>query len=109
MHGKLITITAEGVTTVEDITSPPGLEKLQSAVGGYIEAIPYFETFGGQQCVAFCNEEGKLSHQQLPPNDTATQAWTAAMMAAVKVTPAPDFLVGTVAIITGDSELLEAM
>jgi hypothetical protein len=43
----------------------PSLDFLQQAVGGYIEAVPGFDTI--QQgdkvipCVAFCGEQGKLA------------------------------------------------
>lgn len=56
----------------------PKLPQLQSAVGGYIETVPYFTnfTYNGKKYKrgrAYANEEGLL--RNLPLNITASVAW----------------------------------
>ena len=80
-------------------------DDLQKAVGGgYIETIPYFETYEGQACVAFCNEEGKLN--DLAFNLPATVLWHKVLRSDQRYR---DQLVGPIAILTGDSEFLLAL
>ena len=69
--------------------------------------IPYFEIYEGQPCIAFCNEEAKL--HGFPYNHPANRAWRIAFKAATGKTPEPDYLVGPIAIVTGDEEFLEAL
>lgn len=95
---KLITIKTDGSVTETDITAPPSLETLQEIVGGYIEAVPYFNSYGGEPCVAFCNEEGKLDG--LPVNEVATAAWGEVL---AKHGGLFDLLVGDIVIVTGDA------
>ena len=102
MKGKFIIIRASGKIEATEITEQPGLAALQVAVGGYLETVPAFDKYDGQDCVAFCNEEGKL--RKLPFNSKATLLWDEATGGAFD-----DILVGDVVIITGDDELLEAM
>ena len=89
----------------EEIDSAPDCERLQRAVEGYIELVPHFNNYKGNPCVVFCNEEGKLNG--LDVNLTATNAWHEVLTKAG--IPCIDVLVGPVAIITGDHELLEAL
>lgn len=104
MKGKLIVLKEDGSITSTDLDAPPTLGALQAAVVGYLEVVPYFDTFEGQPCAAFCNEEGKLNGFAL--NGWATTAWHAAWdKRGLEGTP-DDVLVGPVAIITGDAELL---
>lgn len=96
---ELITIKIDGTEdriTVDDV---PTLDQMQSAVGGYIETVPYFERFEGKPCVAFCDEEGKL--KQKPINEKATMKWAQHFDG-----PIDDVLVGDIFIITGTPEEL---
>ena len=65
---------------------PPALEDLQAGVGDYFQAVPSFDTisYGGTvlNCIAFCNEHGKLDH--LPINEGATIAWEGALQRALR-------------------------
>ncbi len=89
----------------EDVDSAPDCEKLQKAVEGYIQLVPSFNHYKGNPCVVFCNEEGKLDGLDI--NLTATNAWHEVLTKAG--IPCTDVLVGPVAIVTGDNELLEAL
>lgn len=102
MRGKFIIIKINGDVETTDITQQPGLEALQQAVGGYIEIVPGITSYDGEEAVAFCNEEGKIN--RLPINQKATRIWNEAFGE-----PVGDILVGDVAIVTGDDELLEAL
>lgn len=51
---------------------------LRAAVGGNIETLPYFNKFEGKRCVAYCNEEGKLTG--LPRNQHGQALWLDALM-----------------------------
>jgi uncharacterized protein DUF3846 len=82
----------------------PDLDMLKKAVGGWIETVPYFNKLHGEDCVAFCNEEGKLDH--LPFNKHATELWYGQLVG--RASPL-DVLVGPVAIIQGDDELLSSL
>jgi hypothetical protein len=85
----------------------PDLSVLQKAVGGYIEAVPYWHTVevAGEvmPCVAYCNEEGKL--QRLPANGSATHAWDAALQRDHRV-GVSDILVGDVIVVAGDKAFM---
>jgi hypothetical protein len=97
VKGKFHVIRTNGSVTSLDIDTAPELKMIQDAVGGYIELIPYFEKFRGENCVAYCNEEGKI--RSMPMNTMAQGYWGHNF----------DLLVGDVAIITGDNELLESL
>jgi hypothetical protein len=120
MKGRLYKITLDAVEKVRDLIVPPGLEELQSIVGGYIEEVPLFTVLLHEgalhPCVAFCNEMGKL--HGLPRNHLATSHW----QFALKYNGHPgllalsghevrlvDFLVGQLAVVAGDQALLDAM
>ena len=113
MKGELRVIHVGGDETIQDLTAPPTLDVLQAAVGGYIEEIPYFNSVKWrgektiQRCVAFGNEEGKL--RKLKFNWRATDLWDAAFQRATRVRPDPDFLVGDIAIVSGDQEFMRAL
>jgi hypothetical protein len=51
----------------------PEVQELQDIVDGYIEVVPYWTTYDGKPCVAFCNEDGK--QRALRPNRRATSLW----------------------------------
>lgn len=95
---------------------------MQTEVGGFIEAVPEFNTieFEGHlnSCVAFCNEESKL--KGLPVNDTATGLWNSALLRLRTSVRFPngllrddgvflDRLQGKVVVIIGDKDLLATL
>jgi hypothetical protein len=88
------------------LIAPPPLELLRNAVGGDIEAVPYFTRYRGQRCVALCNEHGKL--RSLPYNQTATAVWRIALRDA-EVAHLNDYLAGPVAVVTGDADFMAAL
>ncbi|HSW91759.1 MAG TPA: DUF3846 domain-containing protein [Candidatus Saccharimonadales bacterium] len=56
------------------------LEALQKAVGGYIEAVPHFDSYKGEIATMYCNEESKLQSNWLDTyNEEATRLWAEAM------------------------------
>jgi hypothetical protein len=90
-------INANGATTDSKQAKCPELKQLRDAVGGHIEALPYWDEWQGRQCVAFCNEEGKLDN--LPLNIPATMMWQAAM----EPNKLDDVLCGNIIIISADT------
>lgn len=101
MLGTLTYITSDGETVSRSITAAPEGDELRLIVGGWIEIVPLFDEYGGKPCVVFCNEEGKL--KDLPFNETASRLWW--QCAGLH----GDHLVGTVVIVSGDDELMEAL
>jgi hypothetical protein len=90
------------------IQQPPTLEELQKYVGGWIEQVPGLTKIrikGGMlhECVAFCNEEGKLL--RLPANPLAQQIWENCFPQI----RGHDHLVGNVIIVFGDDKFMAAM
>lgn len=106
MKGIILTLPVMDEITWKKVDHPNILKEIQEAVGGHIEAVPYFNKFTWRSkkrdCVAFCNEEGKL--KGLPMNRRATLAWCEAL----KMIPA-DVLVGNIAIVMGDDEFMQAI
>lgn len=47
------------------------LEEMQAIVGGLIQQVPHFHSFGGRRCTAWCNEEGLILG--LPFNPRASE------------------------------------
>lgn len=92
MKGHTHIIRANGREEHQDHSARLSLEFLQSAVGGYIEAIDWP---GG--VAAFCNEEGKLNG--LPINPKANALWN----------NPHDVLVGDIVIVTGDAAFMRAL
>jgi hypothetical protein len=109
MKGLAFIIPVSGPIREIELTEPVPLKLLQEAVGGYIEAVPYFSTYEGEPCVAFCNENGKLDGLSL--NIRATEAWDIGMGGPLARggRAMSDVLVGDVIIITGDVEMLEEL
>lgn len=111
MHGTMIVIKTDGaMTDPKSLTGPPELADLQSAVGGYLELVPYFDSIEHNglvaRCVVFCNEHGKLDG--LPFNGAATRAWDAALTRNGQYRYG-DLLVGDVAVLFGDREFMAAL
>jgi hypothetical protein len=67
------------------------LETLQKAVGGYIEAVPYFRKYNGRVATVYCHDEGKILN--FPINRKATAAWRAAYPDTT------DYLVGDILVV----------
>jgi hypothetical protein len=102
MQGKLTVITADGMLSRKDYHGPIPLEDLQNAVGGYIQIVPGFDKYKGKRCVAFINEEGKLDG--LPYNEFATTMWMGLVGSL-----SGDYIVGSIAIVTGDKAFMRAL
>jgi hypothetical protein len=103
---------------VTEYTAEIPLDELQRLVGGYIELVPFWITVikvvghgvsTRVPCHVFCNEDGK--RLQLPHNAVATALWLQAIAADYghRGTPQGDYLVGPVAIVTGDAEFMDAL
>ena len=115
MKGKMITIPADQSVEVgeESFATPPNLKALQTAVGGWIEAVPDWVTFmrrsGPVSCVVYCKEEGKLL--ELVENPRATALWNRALL-RIRTEEFPrgyttgDVLCGDVIVIIGDMEFM---
>lgn len=116
MIGTMVVVTPAN-QRVQDFNRAIALEDLTEAVGGHIEVVPHFNTFGYRgtvmKCVAFCNEEGKLNG--LPVNPLANVLWERALNRAGNSLYPPagkvpaDVLVGDIAIVFGDREFMETL
>ena len=98
----LISVYPDGRVRKEAITQAPELGLLNAIVGGPIELVPFFTSYGGNSCVAFCNEHGKLPPKILPLNVHAQVLWEKAVGRRIT----EDYLVGTIAIIVGPQSFL---
>lgn len=109
MKGVMTIIGTNFTVTHEEFNDKIPLTELQHAVGGFIELVPFFESFDGEPCVAYCNEYGKLN--SLPANRLATTMWYEQLMDNAKVTQDQlgDYLVGPVVVLTGDQEFMDAL
>lgn len=105
MKGKMYIIRPDGTGSSRDLTEAPDYTELQTAVDGFIELVPFFTIFKNEECVAFCNEEGKIFNLEV--NESATALWAESMNR--QGMPLGDVLMGTVVIITGDDELMGAL
>ena len=117
MHGTLLVFQPHSLPQVTEFSQPPSLEQVQSVVGGDLQLVPGFRTirYGAvvMDCFALCDANG--NHQGLPINNLATIAWKQALHRAVdaglwrsEVMPT-DLLVGTVAVLFGDREFMDAL
>lgn len=94
----LTVIEPNGTRKITAQESAPDLTTLKAGVGGgLIEIVPYFNTYGGKPCVAFCDEEGKRNGQDFNPY--ATGAW----LDAIEPHALNDYLVGQVLIVNADT------
>lgn len=90
---KITVIEPDGSITSRYVHKENKLAVLQGAVGGYIELLGYFTTFGGRRCTAYANEEGLIIG--LPFNPFGTKLWRD----QVKFDPNSIGIVGPVAIL----------
>lgn len=93
----------DGSGAVFKITRGPSLRRLQRIVGGYIELVPHWVTFGPDRyaCLAFCNEDGH--RLGLAPNLIATRAWAIETGGRWP----GDTLLGNVVVVFGSREFLQ--
>lgn len=105
MRGTIIILNYDGGRIRIELNHANILQELRWAVGGPFEVIPGFDYYNGIECVAFCNEEGKL--KGLPLNYNGTKAWRAALK--IKEQSTTDNLAGNIAIVYGDKEFMEAI
>jgi hypothetical protein len=96
-------IHVDGTISIRNLDAAPDHKELHTAIGGYLELIPYLNNYKGQRCIAYCDEDGKMKGK--PLNITACNLWDAALKGRSR---AGDFLVGTIVILTGDREFMEA-
>ncbi len=103
MAYRLTTIRPCGQCTRVRQDSPPTLEQLQAAVGGYIQLVPLLDRDPVERrgLKAFCNEDGKISSPPLPLNQAATEIWARALAPVVL---ADDYLVGPVVFVQADTD-----
>lgn len=110
MQGTIVSITTDGQVAQRDVTSADILPIVNGIVGGWIEDIPLFSTYlvDGKKvdCVAFCNEEGKLLG--LPINVTTTKLWYEHLAPLCKY-DLNDVLVGDIAVVFGDKEFMKSL
>lgn len=118
MNGTIIELFVDGTLKVTKVTGKPTLEKLKAGIGGgHIELVPMFNSyeFEGElvDCVAFCDEEGKL--KSMPINRQATLLWHRALRRArhpglvAQSGNLVDVLVGTIAVVFGDKRFMEEL
>jgi hypothetical protein len=88
-------------------------KEIQDAVGGPVGFIANFDTVTQDGtislCYAFCDEQAR--HRARPQNRQATTLWSQALVRRFGAGQAelPEVLLGSVVVITGDSEFLEAL
>lgn len=103
MKGWILTVPAIGDSSVREVNTANIYPLLYDGVKGYIEQVPLFTRFEWsgimRECVAFCNEEGKIKN--LPVNERATAMWIKAANKHVG-----DVLVGDVLVVWGDKEFM---
>jgi hypothetical protein len=112
MHGQMIIIHVSGIfetTEYDDMEIP--LEDIQEAVDGHIEVVPYWDTYNGDECLVFCNEDGKHIGKQR--NITATALWDKVLvkknMTRFKDGEEVDYLVGDIAVVMGDDAFMRTL
>jgi hypothetical protein len=98
---QLVTITTDGQITITPLKVIPKLEALRNIVGGYVEIVPYWNTYAGMPCVAFCDEDGKLKIK--PHNPVATEMWWR------NSGHHRDYLVGNIVIVCGPKAFLRSL
>ena len=110
MDDNMVTMVVIGTSgsIMERQVAIDNLSAFQKAVGGYIEIVPYCDLFEYKgtihKCIALCDEEGKVKAK--PFNKKATLLWNKGLKAK-GIFQNPDFLVGDIAFIFGDPEIME--
>ena len=117
MRGTMLVFQPHSVPQVREFSQPPTLEEVQAVVGGDLQLVPGFRTirYGDvvMDCFALCDANG--THKGLATNNLATIAWKEALRRAIdaglwrsEVMPT-DPLVGSVAVLFGDREFMDAL
>lgn len=115
MQGILHIIPANpgSAPRVIPLERPVTQEEIQDAVGGPIGFIANFDTITQDGtvslCYAFCDEQAR--YRERPLNRAATTLWSQALVRRFGAGQAelPEVLLGSVVVITGDSEFMEAL
>jgi hypothetical protein len=114
VKGTMLIVSPDGVITSVPLTEMPHHTELHKHVGGPLETVPYFNwvkwptiSISRHKCVAFCNEDGKRLN--LPRNHPAEKMWLDALQRAGMPTEIDDYLVGTVVVLFGDKQFMEAL
>ena len=117
MHGTLLVFQPHALPQVRECSQPPSLEVVLAVVGGDLQVVSGFRSIRYcnmvMDCVALCDAKGNL--EDLAMNNLATIAWKEALRRAIdaglwrsEVMPT-DPLVGTVAVLFGDPEFMDAL
>jgi hypothetical protein len=124
MKGTMITIAPDSALATEPVDPAVArdvarmLAKMKVGIGGgWLEKVPGFNsiTIGKEKhdSVALCDEDGKI--KQMSFNQKATMMWHEALRAQGHpglCTPdgrLADYLVGTIVVLYGDQEFMEAL
>lgn len=113
MQGNMLIISPNGITRLVESAQAPDLDWLKMGINnGMLETVPFFTSVDHEgkrieNCVAFCDEEGKL--KALPYNETATTQWNKALKHHGCGVFGWDLLVGPVIVLWGDKEFMEAL
>jgi hypothetical protein len=113
MIGYMITLLPRvEMPDIKTIDREPPLEEIKAALGGgWLELVPGFTSirFGRHEwldCVAFCDEEGKLKN--LAINEDATMHWRLALNRDRQARNS-DYLVGPIVVLAGDAEFMKSL
>lgn len=111
MRGCMMVIFEDGHKVITELDHVPTLNDLRTGVGGLIELIPYFDSIrhgdSVHPCIAYCNEEGKLHGMKF--NLEATKDWAFALARNPMHGRGmlPDYLVGPIVVLWGDTEFMK--
>jgi hypothetical protein len=114
MRGGILIVRQNGKIEQRELNRAPTGQELHDIINGYLEVVPYWNSvvvsaptsFGPVRCVAFCDEDGKTTGNKLP-NAKATLMWDEALQRDRGETlRGRDHLVGDIAVVWGDRELL---
>lgn len=117
MRGTMLTILPDGTEKLQPIMGAPTLDIMkQGLAGGMLEVVPLFRhvEWGSDinNCVAFCDEEGKL--KGLPYNGPATIRWQESLARQGRSlfdsgANMMDHLVGPIIVLWGDKAFMDAL
>jgi len=113
MQGTMLIFKADGSDKqVRQLDRAPVLEELKAAIGGgWIESVPYFDQIEWRgewrKCWAICDEEGKLKGLDINPR--ATLLWEKSLRQTHGAVSMDDILCGTVSVLFGDDEFMQAL
>lgn len=106
MIGHMVVINPDGSIIKTKLTVAPSYALLKKALnGGYIEMVPLFNTYEDNDCIVYCDEEGKI--KGLPYNQKATMEWIKSQLKNYHRT-IDDLLFGPIIILYGDQSFMAA-